>query len=69
MKVQQINNIEQLRNEIIMWIEKVSTDPAYCQQGHEVFNGSGKILKSLQIQIDYANARKETPSIDFIGKV
>jgi len=61
-----INNIEELRLELIAAFEMVKNDPKRVPQGKELGNIAGKVINSVKIQLEYAALRKETPDIPFL---
>jgi hypothetical protein len=64
----QINDITKLREICAEQIEALIKDPRRFNQAKEIFNGAGKMLGTVKLQIEYALARGEEPDIPFIGK-
>jgi hypothetical protein len=61
-----IKNIEQLRNELASTIEMIKGDPKFVRQACEINNGCGKMLKSVQVELEAAALCKIKPSIRFL---
>lgn len=63
-----INDINQLRDELIEAYDTVKRDPRRANQVKEQVNAAGKILGTLKAQMEYAMMRGEEPDIPFMGK-
>lgn len=61
-----INNITDLRNDLLDAYQSVRSGNGDLQQAKETSNLAGKIINSLKVQLAYAEMRKETPDITFI---
>lgn len=64
-----IENIEDLRFELIEGFKMVRDDPRRALQAKEMANLGGKIINSVKLEIEYASIRKEKPEISFLEKV
>ena len=61
-----MNNIEELRNElaeVFLALKKKKIEPKVAK---ELNNSAGKIMASLKIEMEYAEARKEKPEIPYM---
>lgn len=63
-----INDINELREELIAAYDWVKTDPRRANQVKEMVNAAGKILGTVKAQIEYAMLKGEEPDIPFMGK-
>jgi hypothetical protein len=61
-----INNINDLRSELIEAFELVKGDIRRVPQGKELGNIAGKIINSCKLQIEYAQMKKEVVTIPFL---
>jgi len=62
------SKLEVLRDDLTQMFHQVRTDRRMCPQAHEAANVAGKIINSLKLEVDYAAARKEQPSIEYMEK-
>lgn len=58
-------NLTELRLDLLEAYRDVKSDSLNIQKAKELSNLAGKIIKSVAVQIEYANIRKETPDIPF----
>lgn len=63
-----INNIHELRADLLEAYEELRKDPRRVNQAKESANLAGKILGTLSAEMEYAAMRKEQPEIPFMGK-
>jgi hypothetical protein len=61
-----INNIDDLRKELIGAFEMLKKDPKRAGQVGELANTAGKVINSVKIELEYASVRKERPEIPFL---
>ena len=61
-----MNNINQVRDELIEAFKMVKKDPRRVSQAKELGNIAGKIISTVKIQLEYAAQRKEKPEIPFL---
>jgi len=64
-----INNIEDLRHEIINVFEDLRSEKLEAKRAHELSNAAGKIIGTVGLQIKYAAQRNEVPNIPFLNVV
>lgn len=62
------NNIIELRESLLDMYDMAVKDPKRMNQAKEVFNGAGKTIGTLKLEIEYALARGEQPDVPFLGK-
>jgi hypothetical protein len=63
-----INHITQLTELLTETIDGLKNGSTTLEEGSVTANVAGKIIKSVQVQIDYARARKEIPDVAFMTK-
>jgi hypothetical protein len=61
-----INNINELRKDLIDAYEMLKADPKRLNQVAELANTAGKVLNSVKIELEYAHLRKDRPVIAFL---
>ena len=61
-----INNINELRKDLIEAYEMLKADPKRLNQVAELANTAGKVLNSVKIELEYAHLRKDRPTIAFL---
>ena len=62
-----IENIEQLRDQLLDAYDWVKTDPRRANQVKEMANAAGKVIASLKVELEYAALRGNKPLIQFLG--
>ena len=62
-----IENIEQLRDQLLDAYDWVKTDPRRTNQVKEMANAAGKVIASLKVELEYAALRGNKPLIQFLG--
>lgn len=62
-----VNNIVELRNELLTVFDGIKTGEVSLGTAKELVNTAGKIINSVKVQLEYAYLRKETPVIEFLG--
>lgn len=65
--MQNPENIEALRNELLTSFTELRQDPRRVIQAKELANLAGKVLGTVKAQMVYALARGEEPDIPFLG--
>jgi hypothetical protein len=59
-------NITELRDDLLEIYAAIGTGAVNLNVAKEKSNAAGKIIKSASVQLEYAIARKEKPSIPFM---
>lgn len=59
-------SMTELRNELLVLFRDIGTDGVDLRVAKEKSNAAGKIIKSAAVQLEYAVAREEKPSIPFL---
>lgn len=59
-------NMTELRDQLLELFEEIGTGSADLKVAKEKSNAAGKIIKSASVQLEYAVARGEHPSIPFL---
>lgn len=66
MTTSRITNIKELRDDLLDAYAMLKADPKRHAQVGELANAAGKVLAGVKLELEYAQARGETPSIDFL---
>lgn len=61
-----MKNITEMRNELSQLFDQLRDGTVPVKVASEMNNTAGKIINSLKVELDYAAARKEEPSIGFL---
>lgn len=61
-----MNNITEMRAHLSTLFEDLKCGAIEVKVASEMNNTAGKIISSLKVQLDYAEQRKEQPSIDYL---
>ena len=61
-----MKTIKEVRKELATAFEELKSGTLEPKVASEMNNSAGKLIKSLQIQLDYASLRGEKPEIDFL---
>lgn len=61
-----MKNITELRNELSKLFDQIKDGSVEVKQAAEMNNTAGKIINTIKVQIEYAELRKESPSIPFL---
>jgi hypothetical protein len=64
-----MKNVIHLRNELCQVFDELRSKEVRVQVAKELVNAAGKIINSVKLELEYAQLRKETPVIDFLGGV
>ena len=62
----EITNITELRKQLCRTLIELKTGKCDVATACEVNNAAGKIVNTAKLEMEYAKARKETPSIAFM---
>lgn len=62
-----IQNVEQLRDELLDTLEGIKSGSIRVADAKERSNCAGKIINTAKLQLEYAALRKETPNIAFLN--
>jgi len=61
-----MKNITELRNDLSALFDQIKEGSIDVKQAAEMNNTAGKIINTLKAQLEYAELRKESPSIPFL---
>lgn len=59
-------NIEELRNELLIAYDWVKTDPRRAGQVKEMVNAAGKVIGTLKVQLEYHTLNGTKQKIGFL---
>jgi hypothetical protein len=62
-----MNNVLELRKELIQIFGGVKSKRLPLDRAHELNSTACKIINSVKLELVYAQLRKETPSIEFLA--
>ena len=62
-----MNNIKELRTEMVEVFTQLKAEKIETKRAHELSNAAGKILGTVAAQLKYALQRGEMPNIDFLN--
>lgn len=62
-----MTNVIELRNELCQVFDQLRKGTVDCKCAKEIVNAAGKIINTVRIELEYADLRKETPVIEFLG--
>lgn len=63
-----INDITEMRLQVVEEFEALRKDPKRHYVTKEITNAFGKVCMSCALQVEYAAQRREKPEIAFLGK-
>lgn len=63
-----MRNITDLRDNLSTLFEQIKSGEVDVKHAAEMNNTAGKIIASLKVQLDYAELRKDVPTIPFLDK-
>lgn len=63
-----MKNITELRNALSGLFDEIKNGAVDVKVASEMNNTAGKIISSLKVQLDYAELRKEEPSIPYLDE-
>lgn len=63
-----MKNINEVRAQLAQVFESLKSGEIKADVAGELNNAAGKIIKSLQVELEYHKARRETPEIEFFNK-
>ena len=66
--MQKPKDITDLRDQLLDMMDAVKSDPRRANQAKEFFNGAGKVLASLKLELENHAMKGEEPNIAFLGK-
>lgn len=61
-----MKNIREVRKELVKMFGELKAGQVEVKAASEMNNTAGKIIKSLQVQLDYSSLRDEKPRIAFL---
>lgn len=61
-----MNNIEELRNDLLANINDIKTGKLPVKEAEAITNTAGKVLNTVVVELKYADLRKEKPEIAFL---
>jgi hypothetical protein len=61
-----MKNTKELRTEMSSVISALRDKSLPHGTAREMINATGKIIASVKLELEYANMRKEKPSVDFL---
>ena len=61
-----IKTVDGLRKALVRQYEKQEADSGEIHRSKQLANLAGKILKSVALELEYANLRKQTPEVKFL---
>ena len=61
-------DITDLRDQLLDMMDAVKADPRRANQAKEFFNGAGKVLASIKLELENHQMKGEEPNIAFLGK-
>lgn len=67
-KIVKINNIQELMTDLARVYEDLRSGSAKPGEVKEINNTAGKLIGACKVSIEYANARREVPEIDFLKR-
>lgn len=68
MKQERPGNITELRNRLLDLFQNITDGSIDLKIAKEMSNAAGKIIKSASVQLEYAIARGDKPSIPFLSE-
>ena len=61
-----MKNITELRNELASVFKGLKDGSLEAKTAVEMNNAAGKMINTCKVQLEYAELRKETPSVPFL---